>query len=246
MNKALPFICLLFAVLPLQSQTAAHADTRVYFSPFGGCTDAVEASLLLAKSNVLVQAYSFTSAPIAKALVDAKKRGVDVQVVLDKSQRTEQYTSATFLANEGVPVFIDDSHRIAHNKVMVIDGETVITGSFNFTKSAEEANAENLLIIKDPLLAQKYAANWQAHRAHSQGYTGKVAEVAPDPAPMPPTASVAAIPALSQPTPAQVSAGGYWMSGTGKRHNSHCRYYHTGNGHECSPNDGVACKICGG
>jgi phosphatidylserine/phosphatidylglycerophosphate/cardiolipin synthase-like enzyme len=181
-------IGLLLAALPLQAQPAtAAANTRVYFSPFGGCTDAVEASLLLAKSNVLVQAYSFTSAPIAKALVDAKKRGVDVEVLLDKSQRSEQYTSATFLANEGVPVFIDDSHRIAHNKVMVIDGETVITGSFNFTKSAEEANAENLLIIKDPQLAQKYTANWQAHRAHSQGYTSRVAEIAPAPAPMAPT-----------------------------------------------------------
>jgi phosphatidylserine/phosphatidylglycerophosphate/cardiolipin synthase-like enzyme len=179
---------LLLLSIPLEAApNASSPSVRVYFSPFGGCTDAVEASLLLAKSNVLVQAYSFTSAPIAKALVDAKKRGVDVEVLLDKSQRSEQYTSATFLANEGVPVFIDDSHRIAHNKVMVIDGETVITGSFNFTKSAEEANAENLLIIKDPLLAQKYTANWQAHRAHSQGYTGRVAEVAPAPAPMAPT-----------------------------------------------------------
>jgi phosphatidylserine/phosphatidylglycerophosphate/cardiolipin synthase-like enzyme len=119
----------------------------------------------------LVQAYSFTSAPIAKALVVAHNRGVDVQVILDKSQRTERYSSATFLANERIPTFIDAAYKIAHNKVMVIDGNTLITGSFNFTKSAEDGNAENLLVISNaPDLAQKYAANWKEHLAHSEPY----------------------------------------------------------------------------
>jgi len=160
-------ICLLLAALPLQAQTAtAPAEVRAYFSPDGGCTDAVVAALTLAKSNVLVQAYSFTSAPIAKALVDAKKRGVNVQVILDKSQRTERYSSATFLANEGIQVLIDPAHSIAHNKVMVIDGVVVITGSFNFTNSAETRNAENFLILKSPDLARIYKAEWEKHWAH--------------------------------------------------------------------------------
>jgi hypothetical protein len=127
-----------------------------------------------AKKTVLVQAYSFTSAPIARALVDAKHRGVDVQVILDKSQRGERYTSATFLANEGVPTYIDGKHKIAHNKVMVIDGETVITGSFNFTKSAEEGNAENLLVINNaPKLSLRYAQNWKDHLGHSEPYQAR-------------------------------------------------------------------------
>jgi phosphatidylserine/phosphatidylglycerophosphate/cardiolipin synthase-like enzyme len=87
-----------------------------------------------AKSTILVQAYSFTSAPIVKALLNAHKRGVKVEVILDKSQKTQKYSSATFLYNQGIPVKIDAQHAIAHNKVMIIDGETVITGSFNFTK----------------------------------------------------------------------------------------------------------------
>lgn len=127
--------------------------------------------LAAAKNSVLVQAYSFTSTPIARALVEAYKRGIDVQVILDKSQRGERYTSATFLANEGVPVFIDAEHKIAHNKVMVIDGTTIITGSFNFTKAAEEGNAENLLIINNcPELAARYSQNWREHLGHSQLY----------------------------------------------------------------------------
>lgn len=142
----------------------------VYFSPHGGCTDAVVKELDAARESVLVQAYSFTSAPIAKALMEAHKRGVKVQVILDKSQRTEKYSSATFFLNVGIPTFIDSQHGLAHNKVMVVDGKTIITGSFNFTRAAEESNAENLLVIQDEELAKKYMTNWQEHLEHSVPY----------------------------------------------------------------------------
>jgi phosphatidylserine/phosphatidylglycerophosphate/cardiolipin synthase-like enzyme len=150
-----------------------HPSLEVYFSPHGGFTDAIIRELNKAKSTVQVQAYSFTSAPIAKALLNAHKRGIEVEVILDKSQRTDQYSSATFLFNVGIPVKIDAQHAIAHNKVMVIDGETVITGSFNFTKAAEESNAENLLVIYDRKLAEKYTKNWQEHAQHSEVYEGR-------------------------------------------------------------------------
>ena len=87
-------------------------------------------------------------------------------IILDKSQRTEKYSEADFLAHAGIETFIDAKHAIAHNKVMVIDGETVITGSFNFTKAAEEHNAENLLVINDPELAKRYAENWKLHASN--------------------------------------------------------------------------------
>ncbi len=158
------------AVAPAESVDRSPV-LKAYFSPNGGCTEAVVQELNRAKTTALVQSYSFTSAPIAKALVDAHKRRVDVQVILDKSQRTERYSSATFIANEGITTFIDAAHKIAHNKVMVIDGSTVITGSFNFTKAAENGNAENLLIVSnDPELAKIYTANWKEHRRHSEPY----------------------------------------------------------------------------
>lgn len=152
---------------------ASHPSWQVAFSPHGGATQLVVGTLTHAQKEVLVQAYSFTSAPIAQALVDAKKRGVRIDVILDKSQRTEHYSEADFIAHAGIPVSIDAAHAIAHNKVMVIDDETVITGSFNFTKAAEEHNAENVLILHDPALATQYKANWQKHRAHSASYAGK-------------------------------------------------------------------------
>ena len=123
-----------------------------------------------ATNSVLVQAYSFTSAPIAEALVDAHRRGVKVQVILDHSQRTEKYSEADFLKHSGIPTLIDAQHAIAHNKVMILDDAIVLTGSFNFTKAAEEHNAENLLVINDPVLAKQYIENWHAHEQHSELY----------------------------------------------------------------------------
>ena len=96
-----------------------------------------------------------------------------VHVILDKSDLGDHYSEADFLANSGISVLIDAKHPIAHNKIMIIDGETVITGSFNFTRQAEEHNAENLLVIHDRGLAERYLANWHDHEAHSEPYTGR-------------------------------------------------------------------------
>lgn len=149
-------------------------QVEVYFSPRGGATEAIVRELNRAKKSVYVQAYSFTSAPIARALVDAKRRGLQVEIILDKSQRSEKYTEADFTAHAGIPTWIDGNHAIAHNKVMILDEETVITGSFNFTRAAEERNAENVLIIhKTPELARRYMENWREHRKHSEPYAGR-------------------------------------------------------------------------
>ena len=174
-------VILLFAVI---IAFAVHAEglkvagkdieqVQVYFSPRGGCTEAIVSTISQAKTEILVQAYSFTSAPIAKALVDAHKRGVHVQIILDRSQRKERYTSADFTAHAGIPTYIDAGHSIAHNKVMIIDKGVVITGSFNFTKIAAGNNAENLLVLQSKELARGYIENWQRHKEHSEVYKGR-------------------------------------------------------------------------
>jgi len=94
--------------------------------------------------------------------------------VLDKSQKSEQYSSADFVSRAGIPTLIDSAHQIAHNKIMLIDGQTIITGSFNFTKNAEENNAENLLVIRGrPDLYQAYENNFRQHYGHSQPYQSR-------------------------------------------------------------------------
>lgn len=150
---------------------AQTGSIRVNFSPNGGCTDAILKQINQAKQEILIQAYSFTSKPIAQALIAAQKRGVAITAVLDKSNWTQKYSAATFLKNVGIPVYIDDKHAIAHNKIMIIDNRVVITGSFNFTQAAESKNAENVLIIEDmPDLTRLYRENFQKHLRHAVAY----------------------------------------------------------------------------
>ena len=168
------YACLGFCLAAVSISAAPNLQVTaaVYFSPQGGCTEAVVDALNHATNQVLVQAYSFTSKPIAEALVHAFKRGVKVQVILDKSNRTEKYSAADFISRTGIPTLIDAQHEIAHNKVMIIDDEMVITGSFNFTKNAEEHNAENLLLLRSKELAAEYAEKWREHEQHSDPYEG--------------------------------------------------------------------------
>jgi phosphatidylserine/phosphatidylglycerophosphate/cardiolipin synthase-like enzyme len=170
------FIALQLISLPaIGTPIQSTGTVEVFFSPNCGVTESIVREISKARSEVLVQAYSFTSKPIAKALLDAHKRGVKVIAVLDKSQRREKYTGATFLANAGIPVLIDDQHAIAHNKIIIIDRQTLITGSFNFTKAAEERNAENLLVLKgNPQLVEKYLKNFEEHKGHSEPYAGRL------------------------------------------------------------------------
>ena len=127
---------------------SAPSTITCHFSPKGGCTDVVVREIQNARHEVLVLAYSFTSQPIAQALVDAKLRGLHVEIVLDHSNEKEEHTDLHFFIEQGLAPLIDPTHAIAHNKVMLIDGRTLLTGSFNFTRQAEIENAENLLILK--------------------------------------------------------------------------------------------------
>lgn len=171
-KKALPLLGLIL-FLGLTWSPAQAGSIRVYFSPRGGCTDAILGQINQAKTEILIQAYSFTSTPIAQALIRAKKRGVRISALLDKSNQSRKYSAATFLNNMEIPVFIDDKHAIAHNKIMIIDDRVVITGSFNFTAAAENKNAENLLILEDiPELTRPYRENFQNHLRHAVAYCG--------------------------------------------------------------------------
>ncbi len=159
-----------------QSPSSMQGDIRVYFSPMGGCTDAIVNELNQAQRQILIQAYSFTSEPIAAACIAAHHRGVSVYAVLDRSQETEQYSAADLLINSGITTLIDAQHAIAHNKVILIDGLTLITGSFNFTSNAERSNAENLLIIRNrPDLYSAYEGNLRHHFEHSKQYVARSA-----------------------------------------------------------------------
>ena len=186
----------------VRARPAASQDNiYLFFSPRGNATDAVVDQINQAKSTLHIQAYQFTSAPIAEAVVNAQKRGVQILVVLDPSQEGERYHVAQFLYNAAIPVHIDRKHAIAHNKIMLIDGRTIITGSFNFTKAAEQSNAENLLILLDkPDLYAAYEKNFQTHLRHSDKYEGRRTQT---PAEQSPTRSQKSSRSSKQPAPAR-------------------------------------------
>ncbi len=138
----------------------------VYFTPPAGAAQAIVKTIDASSREVLVQAYGFTHNAIAQAIVRAHQRGVKVSVLLDqKSDHTNRYV-VDLLNNAQVTLRQDGKHAISHNKVMVIDESVVITGSFNFTNSAETRNAENFLILKSSTLANRYKEEWLKHWAH--------------------------------------------------------------------------------
>lgn len=148
------------------SEEAVHAC----FTPAEDCTGYIVNAINEAKEEILVQAYSFTSTPIANALIDASNRHVTIKIILDKSQVMQKYSVTTLLNNNRLPVWIDSKVAIAHNKVIIIDKHLLLTGSFNFTKAAQTHNAENILFINNENLAKQYADNWYQRQQASLPY----------------------------------------------------------------------------
>ncbi|MGS0741420.1 phospholipase D family nuclease [Glaciimonas sp. GG7] len=161
---------------PVQPPQAATGTLQVAFSPWDDIEGLIIQTISDSQKQVLVQAYLLTNGRIAAALIAAKQRGIDVQILLDGHQlKVNDASKVIGLAKANIAVWIDNKYRSAHNKVIVIDAlapdATVITGSFNFTWSAQHKNAENVLIVRNnPTLATRYASNWQRHRQDAIPY----------------------------------------------------------------------------
>jgi phosphatidylserine/phosphatidylglycerophosphate/cardiolipin synthase-like enzyme len=173
------FACFGAAAIPL----AATGTVEPIFTPGGDAEGAIVRALKQAQRSIRMQAYLLTSRPVAYALIDAKRRGVDVQVLADHDMVVKgQYSLIPQIVANAIPVWLEVDYAIAHNKIIIIDAEepkspfaAVITGSFNFTQSAQKRNAENLLILRgNPALLRSYLDNWQRHRAQALPYDDSV------------------------------------------------------------------------
>lgn len=154
--------------------TTINASVRAVFTPGDDIAGEIIQAIRQARKQVLVQAFSFTHDEIARALIEAHQRGVEVKLIADREQTEKMRRGqVTGIARAGVPVWLDGEHQGAHNKVMVIDAgrsnAQIITGSYNFTRAAQHKNAENVVFISgNEALVRQYVANWQRHQAHSQ------------------------------------------------------------------------------
>lgn len=168
------------AVLSVSGAALAQ-ELRALFSPWDDIEGVLVEALAKARTEVRVQAYLLTSRPLTRALLEAHRRGVDVQVLADAEMaRRAGGESLQQLAQAGVPVWIETRYAAAHNKVMLIDSgrdrPVLVTGSYNFTWSAQARNAENVLVITGNAdLARRYAENWRRHREEATDY-GKWAQ----------------------------------------------------------------------
>lgn len=148
----------------------AQGTVQVAFPPWDDAETLLLETLRHAKREILVQAYLLTSRQIAAGLIAARQRGLAVSVLADARQHADNPGSQLgSLANHGIPVWLETRYRNAHNKIMVIDDGTkdvvVVTGSYNFTRSAQRLNSENLFLIRgNPELASRFRKNWERHR----------------------------------------------------------------------------------
>lgn len=161
---------------PGSQPIAAQGTLQAAFSPWDDVERLITDSIDHARKQILVQAYLLTSKRIATALMQAHQRKIDVRILVDAQQLAKSDASkVSDLVEAGIPVWVETKYQNAHNKIIVIDATTseavVITGSFNFTWTAQHKNAENILIARgNPTLASRYASNWGRHQHDASAY----------------------------------------------------------------------------
>lgn len=145
------------------SPLPANATFQAGFSPKGNALSVVLSAIDSAKSSIHLAAYGLTSKPIAERLIAAKARGINIQIVADsRDNRKSKHSIAGLLTQHAIGVRLNARYAIHHHKFMVIDNESVETGSFNYTASAANRNAENVLWLKSvPELAAMYRQEWE-------------------------------------------------------------------------------------
>lgn len=154
----------------------AMGTVQIAFTPGDEADRILIDAIQKSRRQILVQAFSFTHRKIAQALIQSKRRGVDVQLIADKQQTWGlSGDRIADLAAAGVQVLLDGDHDSAHNKVMIIDqgfsDAVLVTGSMNFTYAAQYRNAENLLLFRgNPALVDAYFTNWKRHFTHAEPY----------------------------------------------------------------------------
>jgi phosphatidylserine/phosphatidylglycerophosphate/cardiolipin synthase-like enzyme len=177
-KAALPALFLAFAAAaaagdpaPRATPAAGNARVEAYFTPGDDVARVISDRIAAARESVQVQAYLFTDRRIAAALAKAARRGVAVDLVGDARQHEAGGLPVLGgLGRAGVRVWLHGGYAAFHNKVVLVDAATpacvVVTGSYNFTRAAQERNAENIVVISgNRPLAARYAREFERHRA---------------------------------------------------------------------------------
>ena len=155
-NTRFSILTFLIIILYITISISTLAKTEVYFSLSNNPQKAIIKNINQAEAFINIAMYVFTDKEIAIPLIDAQKRGVKVRVYLDKSQIESSYSVSSLLVQKGIKVRISTNNYIMHNKFAIIDNRLLLTGSYNWTFSANNRNDENLMIIDDPEVIARY------------------------------------------------------------------------------------------
>lgn len=165
MKKYIPIWILALSPLMISPWLLINLEPKhqtCFTPPHNQCGSFIVNHINQAKKSIYVQAYGFTHPDIINSLIEAKKRNVNIEIILDKSNFSKKKLPLIQkLQKEGIKIHKAKVSGIAHNKIMIFDDQKVLTGSFNFTKSADLRNAENIVVVRDRKLATKYMINWK-------------------------------------------------------------------------------------
>lgn len=139
---------------------AKPALAEAYFSPGDECPRAIEGLLRRSKRSADVCVFTITDDRLAEALIDARRRGVAMRVITDDSKAGDLGSDVDRLERAGIPLRVDRSPFHMHHKFLVVDGQTLLTGSYNWTRGAARDNEENLIVTDDPRLVSAFAATF--------------------------------------------------------------------------------------
>ena len=156
-------LCFLLAALLVIQAAPALAETEVYLSPNGGIRDRLLRAINHTKATIDLAIFDFTSGELAGALLAAKERGVAIRIVADARQAQGKHSEIPWLLEKGIKVRLAGGNRrgIMHHKFAIFDGRLLVTGSYNWTDSAERFNRETLIILDEPAIVQRYQVSFE-------------------------------------------------------------------------------------
>ena len=142
----------------LDSGNEAHPEieSRAYFSPGVACLEAIRQYVRRARSSLDICVFTVSDDRISSEIVAAHRRGVAVRLITDNDKEEDAGSDVEWLRDAGIPVAVDITSAHMHHKFALIDGDWLLNGSFNWTRSASEKNEENLVASNDPELVRQF------------------------------------------------------------------------------------------
>ena len=142
----------------------------MYFSPGDDCYQAIVSEIGLAKKCVDICVFTISDNRITDTILAAQSRNIQIRILTDNDKLNDAGSDIALLAEKGLAVKVDRTSAHMHHKFAIIDAETVITGSYNWTLSAAKYNEENLLVSQEASVVRSYLNEFEAMWREMEAY----------------------------------------------------------------------------